>query len=57
MNSVVTAGFLDRLGRLPGSVRQQASRAYTLWRADPHHPSLQFRGIQGDSGDTDTESS
>ncbi len=36
MNSVVTAGFLDRLGRLPGSVRQQASRAYALWRADPH---------------------
>ena len=30
MNSVTTAGFLDRLGRLPDSVRQQASRAYAL---------------------------
>jgi hypothetical protein len=45
VNSVVTAGFLDRLGRLPGSVRQQASRAYALWRADPHHPSLQFERV------------
>ncbi len=45
MNSVITAGFLDRLGRLPASVRQQASRAYTLWRGDPHHPSLQFKRV------------
>ncbi len=45
MNSVVTAGFLDRLGRLPDSVRRQASRAYTLWRADPYHPSLQFKRV------------
>ncbi len=45
MNSVVTAGFLDRLGHLPGSVRQQASRAYVLWRADPPHPSLQFKRV------------
>ena len=45
MNSVVTAGFLDRLGRLPDSVRQQASRAYILWRADPYHPSLQFKRV------------
>jgi hypothetical protein len=43
MNSVVTAGFLDLLRRLPGSVRQHASRAYALWRADPNHPSLQFK--------------
>ena len=45
MNSVVTAGFLDRLGRLPDSARHQASRAYALWRADPHRPSLQFKRI------------
>jgi hypothetical protein len=45
VNSVITAGFLDRLGRLPDSVRQQATRAYALWRADPHHPSLQFKRV------------
>ena len=45
MNSVVSVGFRDRLGRLPNSVRQQASRAYDLWRADPHHPSLQFKRV------------
>ena len=45
MNSVITAGFLDRLGRLPDSVRQQASRAYALWRTDPNHPGLQFKRV------------
>jgi hypothetical protein len=45
VNSVITAGFLDRLRRLPDAVRQQASRAYTLWQADPHHPSLQFKRV------------
>jgi hypothetical protein len=45
VKSVVTAGFLDRLGRLPDAVRHQASRAYALWRADPHHPSLQFKRV------------
>ena len=45
MNSVITAGFLDWLRRLPDPVRQQASRAYALWRADPHHPSLQFKRV------------
>lgn len=45
MNSVITAGFLVRLRQLPDSVRQQASRAYALRRADPHHPSLQFKRV------------
>lgn len=45
MNSLITAGFLERLRGLPDSVRQQASRAYALWRADPHHPSLQFKRV------------
>ena len=43
MNSRITSGFLERLRQLPDSVRQQASRAYALWRGDPHHPSLQFK--------------
>jgi hypothetical protein len=45
VNSVVTEGFRNLLGRLPGSVRQQASRAYAQWRADPHHPSLHFKWV------------
>jgi hypothetical protein len=45
VDSVITAGFLDRLRSLPDSVRQQASRAYALWRAYPHHPSLQFKRV------------
>ena len=45
MKSVATDEFRDRLGRLPGPVRQQASRTYALWRADPHHPGLQFKRI------------
>ena len=45
MNSVVTGGFLDRLARLPDPVRQQASRAYALWRADVHHPRLQYKRV------------
>lgn len=45
MNSLITAGFRALLGELPGSVRQQASRAYALWRTDPHHPSLQFKRV------------
>jgi hypothetical protein len=45
VNSVISAGFLALLGQLPESVRQQASRAYGLWRSDPHHPSLQFKRV------------
>jgi hypothetical protein len=45
VNSVITAGFVDRLRRLPDAVRQQAARAYMLWRADPHHPRLQFKRL------------
>jgi len=45
MNSVVTKGFLERLGTLPDSVRRQASRANDLWRTDPSHPSLQFKRV------------
>jgi hypothetical protein len=45
VNSVITAGFRERLGRLPEAVRHQASRAYALWRSDPRHPSLQFKRV------------
>ena len=45
MKSVVTSTFRAGFGRLPESTRRQASRSYALWRADPHHSSLQFKRV------------
>jgi hypothetical protein len=45
MNSELTEEFLTCFARLPKSVREQARRAYRLWRANPSHPSLQFKRI------------
>ncbi len=30
---------------LPANVREQARRAYRLWRSNPSHPGLQFKRI------------
>ncbi len=40
MNSVVTVDFMACFARLPAEVREQARRAYQIWRANPSHPSL-----------------
>jgi hypothetical protein len=32
---------------LPEAIREQARRAYQLWRANPSHPSLRFKQVQG----------
>ncbi len=45
MNSQLTEDFLDCYLRLPAAVKEQARRAYRLWRANPNHPSLQFKRI------------
>jgi hypothetical protein len=45
VNSIITAGFRERLAQLPDSAREQASRAYALWRDNPHHPGLQFKKV------------
>ena len=45
MKSRVTRQFRARLDRLPVTVRDQAARAYALWRSDPQHPSLQFKRV------------
>lgn len=45
MKSSVTKTFRRRFEALPHEVRKQAVRAYALWRADPHHPSLQFKRV------------
>lgn len=45
MKSSVTKEFRKRLASLPMEAQEQAARAYTLWRADPYHPSLQFKRV------------
>ena len=45
MNSQLTDDFLDCYMRLPATVREQARRAYRLWRDNPSHPSLQFKRV------------
>lgn len=36
--------------RLPAEVREQARRAYQIWRENPAHPGLRFKPIQGHEG-------
>jgi hypothetical protein len=45
VKSSVTSQFRKLLDRLPAAVREQAARAYALWRSDPHQPSLQFKRV------------
>lgn len=45
MKSSVTKDFRKRLDRLPSSVREQAYKAYALWKADSYHSSLQYKRI------------
>ena len=45
MNSHLTEDFLACYARLPASIREQARRAYRLWRANPSHPGVQFKRV------------
>jgi hypothetical protein len=45
MRSSTTKDFRKRLSQLPASVRDQASKAYRLWKSDPYHRSLQFKRV------------
>jgi len=45
MRSSITKGFRDLLDQLPETVRDQAARAFALWRSNPRHPSLQFKSV------------
>ncbi len=45
MKSSATKGFRKQLAALPTEVQERAGRAYALWRADPYHPSLQFKQV------------
>ena len=45
MNSQVTDDFLACFAKAPDAVKDQARKAYKLWRDNPHHPSLHFKKI------------
>lgn len=47
MNSYCEPEFWDRLNSLPKMVRDQANKAFLLWRRDPTHPSVNFKPIPG----------
>jgi hypothetical protein len=47
MKSVATRRFWDLFDDLPREVQTLAIKTYHLWRVNPNHPSLHFRGLQG----------
>jgi hypothetical protein len=44
MKSSTTRDFRKQLNQLPIAVRDP-NKAYSLWKADPYHPSLQFKRV------------
>lgn len=49
MQSRTTRRFWRSFHELPADVRRQAERAYRLFQADPAHPSLQFKKLEGEN--------
>jgi len=45
IESRTTRRFREAFATLPEEIRQQARRAYLLFRRDPHHPSLRFKKV------------
>jgi hypothetical protein len=45
LNSLLTDDFLACFRVLPDPVKEQARRAYRLWRHNPQHPSLRFKRV------------
>lgn len=45
MKSRVNDDFLKAYRRLPNEVREQARKAYRLFRDNPQHPSLNFKPV------------
>lgn len=45
MKSTLNDQFLKSFAQLPEHVRQQARKAYKLFKQNPHHPSLHFKQI------------
>lgn len=45
MNSRINLRFRKSYASLPLSIRQQARRAYRLFKENPNHPSLHFKRV------------
>jgi len=45
VNSELTDDFLVCFRKLPERIRRQARKNYQLWKANPHHPSLNFKCV------------
>lgn len=45
MKSHITADFLKAYRSLPKEIREQARKAYRLFKENPNHPSLRFKPI------------
>jgi hypothetical protein len=45
LNSRVTEDFLACFAVLPEAIKDQARRAYRLWRQNPSHPGLHFKRV------------
>jgi hypothetical protein len=49
IQSWTTRRFWRLFSNLPPEVQQEAKRAYRLFRANPTHPSLHFKKLEGQS--------
>ncbi|MFZ4695992.1 MAG: hypothetical protein ACOYMV_12780 [Verrucomicrobiia bacterium] len=47
MKSRATARFWECYHQLPRDAQRTAVRAYSFWKSDPTHPSLNFKKLQG----------
>ena len=45
MKSTINDDFLNAYRKLPKEVREQARKAYRLFRDNPQHPSLNFKRV------------
>lgn len=45
MESRALPSFRRALAKLPEEIQELAAEAYTLWEANPRHPSLRFKKV------------
>lgn len=45
MRSKAAPRFWKLYERFPQTVQRQAQKAYRMWEANPHHPSLHFKRV------------
>jgi hypothetical protein len=50
MTSRATARLWKLYAQLPAHVQSLARKNYELWRRNPRHPSLEFKGLRGGKG-------